>query len=185
MNTISAVVKQLISVANFIGLIKDFTRSTAISMTYFVDDSRSRTIKGEKQVQKLVRVKNAYLNHNYTNKVINLTGETTFVAEEMKGKERVSTTLIRSLKTGEMMLDAKILKTEAVELLGYYHNGNEITEAEAVALDLWAPIYFNPTPKKTAGRGLVAVEDDFRMITPYISRITEIKFNGTEYLITE
>jgi len=177
--------QQPISVANFTELIKDFTRSTAVSMTYFVDDSRSRVVKGEKQVQKLVRVKNAYINHNYTNKVINLTGETEFKAEEMKGKERVSTTLIRSLKTGEMMLDAKILKTEAVELLGYFHKGNPITEAEALALDLWTDSYLNPTPKKTAGRGLVAVEDDFRMITPYISRITLIKFCGTDYLITE
>ena len=175
--------QQPISVANFTELVKDFTKSTAISMTYFVDDSRSRVVKGEKQVQKLVRVKNAYINHNYTNKVINLSGETEFKAEEMKGKERVSTTLIRSLKTGEMMLDAKILKTEAVELLGYFHNGNPITEAEALSLDLWTDSYLNPTPKKTAGRGLVAVEDDFRMITPYISRITLIKFNGTEYLI--
>jgi hypothetical protein len=129
--------QQPISVANFTELVKDFTRSTAVSMTYFVDDSRSRVVKGTKQVQKLVRVKNAYINHNYTNKVINLTGETEFKAEEMKGKERVTTTLIRSLKTGEMMLDAKILKTEAVELLGYFHNGNPITEAEALALDLW------------------------------------------------
>lgn len=182
MNT-AILTQQPISVANFTELVKDFTRSTAISMTYFVDDSRSRVVKGTKQVQKLVRVKNAYINHNYTNKVINLSGETTFVAEEMKGKERVSTTLIRSLKTGEMMLDAKILKTESVELLGYFHNGNPITESEALALDLWTDSYLNPTPKKTAGRGLVAVEDDFRMITPYISRITLIKFNGTEYLI--
>jgi len=177
--------QQPISVANFTELIKDFTKSTTISMTYFVDDSRSRVVKGEKQVQKLVRVKNAYINHNYTNKVIKLSGETEFKAEEMKGKERVSTTIIRSLKTGEMMLDAKILKTEAVELLGYFHNGKEITEAEAILMGLWTDSYFNPTPKKTAGRGLVAVEDDFRMITPYISRITLIKFNGTEYLISE
>ena len=175
--------QQPISVANFTELVKDFTKSIAISMTYFVDDSRSRVVKGTKQVQKLVRVKNAYLNHNYTNKVINLTGETEFKAEEMKGKERVSTTLIRSLKTGEMMIDAKILKTEAVELLGYFHNGNPITEAEALALDLWTDSYLNPTPKKTAGRGLVDAEHNFNMITPYISRITLIKFNGTEYLI--
>ena len=58
MNT-AILTQQPISVANFTELVKDFTRSTAISMTYFVDDSRSRTIKGTKQVQKLVRVKNA------------------------------------------------------------------------------------------------------------------------------
>jgi len=177
--------QQPISVANFAELVKDFTRSTAVSMTYFVDDSRSRVLEGKKQVQKLVRVKNAYLNHDYTNKVIIKTDNPEFVAHELKGKERVSTTLIRSLKTGELMLDAKILKTEAIELLGYFHKGNPITEAEAFALNLWTDSYLNPKPKKTAGRGLVAVEDDFNMITPYISRITLIKFCGTEYLITE
>lgn len=173
----------LISVESFANLIKPFTASSFISMTYFVDDSRSRTVNGQKQVQKLVRVKTASINHNYENKVKNLTGCEDFKAEEMKGKERVSTTLIRSLKTGELMLDAKILKTEAVEPLGYYHNGKEITEAEAIALDLWAPAYYNPAPKKTAGRGLVDEADDFRMITPYLSRILMIKFNGTEYTL--
>lgn len=176
--------QQPISVANFVELVKDFTRSSGVSLTYFVDDSRSRTIKGNKQVQKLVRISNnAYLNHDYTKKVINLTGATDFVAEQLKGKTRISTTILQSDKTAEFMLDIKVLRTEKIELLGYYHNGNEITEAEAVALDLWAPIYFNPTPKKTAGRGLVDAEDDFNMITPYISRILQIKFNGTEYLI--
>ena len=173
----------LISVESFATLVKPFTRSAAISMTYFVDDSRSRTVKGQKQVQKLVRVKNAYLNHNYENKVKNLTGCENFKAEELKGKTRISSTLLKSNSTGELMLDAKILKTEAVELLGYYHNGNPITEAEAVALDLWAGTYYNPTPKTTAGRGLVSEEDDFRMITPYLSRILIIKFNGTEYTL--
>jgi hypothetical protein len=177
--------QQPISVANFAELVKDFTRSTAVSMTYFVDDSRSRTIKGAKQVQKLVRVKNAYLNHDYTNKVIIKTDNPEFVAHELKGKTRISTTILQSNSTAEFMLDAKILKTEAVELLGYFHKGNPITEAEALALDLWTDSYLNPKPKKTAGRGLVAVEDDFNMITPYISRITLIKFCGTEYLITE
>ena len=176
--------QQPISVTNFVELVKDFTPSTAISLTYFVDDSRSRTIKGVKQVQKLVRISNnAYLNHDYTNKVKNLTGSTDFVAEGLKGKSRISTTILQSDSTNEFMLDIKVLRTEKIELLGYYHNGKEITEAEAVALELWAPIYFNPTPKKTAGRGLVDAEHNFNMITPYISRILKIKFRGTEYLI--
>jgi hypothetical protein len=183
MNT-EILTQQQINVADFTNLVKYFTRSTAVSMTYFVDDSRSRTIKGTKQVQKLVRVKNAYLNHDYTNKVEGFIGEE-FIAQELKGKTRITSTILQSNSTAEFMLDAKILKTEAVELLGYFHKGNPITEAEAVALDLWAPIYFNPTPKKTAGRGLVAPQNDFRMITPYISRILKIKFCGTEYLITE
>ena len=106
-----------ITITALITKLLNFTKSTAISMTYFVDDSRSRTIGGQKQVQKLVRIKNGYLNHNYENKVKNLTGEADFKAEEMKGKTRISSTLIRSDKTGEMMLDVKILKTEAVGAL--------------------------------------------------------------------
>lgn len=183
--TIPQQTQQGITLNSLIEKLMNFTRSSAISMTYFVDDSRSRTINGQKQVQKLVRIKNTYLNHSYENKVKNLTGETEFKAEEMKGKTRVSTTLIRSDKTGEMMLDAKILKTEAVELVDYYHNGKVITEAEAIAADLWTPAYYNPAPKKTAGRGLVTDADDFRMITPYLSRILRLKFAGVEYLITE
>ena len=169
-----------ISLTALITKLYDFTRSCAISMIYFVDDSRSRTVNGQKQVQKLVRIKNGYLNHKYENKVRNLTGDTNFKAEEMKGKTRISSTLIRSDKTGEIMIDVKILKTEAVELLGYYHNGKEITEAEAIAADLWAPAYYNPAPKKTAGRGLVDAEDDFKMITPYLRRILRLKFDGVE-----
>lgn len=183
MQVLETVKPTLISVESFGNLVKPFTRSTAISMTYFVDDSRSRTVKGQKQVQKLVTVKNCYLNHNYENKVRNLTGDTTFQAEELKGKTRISTTLLKSNKTGELMLDAKILKTEAVTLLGYYHNGNIITEAEAVSLDLWAESYYKPKEKQTAGRGTVSVADDFRMITPYLSRILMITFNGTEYTL--
>jgi hypothetical protein len=178
--------QQPISVENFTNLIKDFTRSTSVSLTYFVDDSRSRTIKGEKQIQKLVRISNnAYLNHDYTNKVKVLSGDNTFVAHELKGKTRISSTILQSQKTNEFMLDIKVLRTEKVELLGYFHNGKEITEAEAISMELWAPIYYNPTPKKTAGRGLVSEQDDFNMITPYISRICLIKFNGTEYLINK
>jgi hypothetical protein len=177
--------QQPISVENFKNLLLNFTRSTSISLTYFVDDSRSRTIKGNKQVQKLVRISNnAYLNHDYENKVKKLTGED-FVAEQLKGKTRITSTIIQSNSTAEFMLDIKVLRTEKVELISYYHNGNPITEAEAISMDLWAPAYYNPEPKKTAGRGTVSEEDNFTMITPYISRICVIKFNGTEYLITE
>ena len=178
--------QQQISVENFKSLVLNFTRSCGISLTYFVDDSRSRTIKGNKQVQKLVRISNnAYLNHDYENKVKKLTGCEDFVAEQLKGKTRITSTILQSNSTAEFMLDIKVLRTEKIELLGYFHNGKEITEAEAISMDLWAPAYYSPAPKKTSGRGLVSAEDDFNMITPYISRICVIKFNGTEYLITK
>lgn len=180
----AVLIQQPISVENFKNLVIDFTRSCGVSLTYFVDDSRSRTIKGNKQVQKLVEISNnAYFNHNYEKKIINLTGRIDFKAEPLKGKTRITSTILQSNKTSEFMLDIKVLRTEKITLLGYFYNGKEITEAEAISMDLWTDSYYNPTPKKTAGRGLVDEEDDFNMITPYISRILKIKFNGTEYLI--
>ena len=70
-------------------ILSTITKSTTISLTYFVDESKSRQIGGAKQVQKRVKVNNLYLNHNYANKVNNLNGTTKFVAQELKGKERI------------------------------------------------------------------------------------------------
>jgi hypothetical protein len=168
--------------ANILANIK---KSTFCHILYMVDDSRSKTMKGIKQVQKLVKITNVALNHNYQNKVINLTGNSDFKAEEMKGKTRICSTLIKSDKTGELMIDGKVLNKEVAKVLGYFHKGNEITETEAVKLDLWTPAYYNPTPVKTMGRGLVSEENDFRIINTYLSRIISLKLEGEWYSVTQ
>ena len=159
------------------------TKSTVISVTYIVDDSLSRTVKGEKQVQKKVKVSHLYLNHDYQNKVRNLTGDTTFESFEMKGKTRICSTLVRSDKTQELLLDGKILKSCNTEILELYHNGEVITKEEAETLNLWTPAYYKETEVSTAGRGLVSEEDDFRMITLSLSKIETIKISGVVYTI--
>ena len=161
----------------------NITRSTVCNVTYLVDDSRSITIKGIKQVQKLVNISNVYLNHDYTKKVINLSGNTNFVAQELKGKTRICSTLIQSDTTNELMIDGKVLKSEAVTILGFYHNGNQIFEAEAHDNGLWANSYYKPSEKQTMGRGTVSVEDDFNIINTYLKRIVYIKLEGTMYEI--
>ncbi len=174
-----------ISVKTLANLLCNITKSTICNITYLVDDSRSKTIKGVKQVQKLVNISAVYLNHDYTKKVINLTGNTNFVARELKGKTRVCSTLIQSDKTGELMIDGKILNSESINVLGYFHEGKEITESEAIAKELWTPAYYNPTESNTKGRGLVEMEDDFNIINTYLKRIVKIKLEGTLYEITE
>jgi len=164
-----------------IELLGNYTKSTAIAIEYVTDESKSRTIKGEKQLQKRVYIGNLFLNHNYTNKVQNLTDNKDFEAHEMKGKSRISTTLIQSEKSGEILLDGKILKSESVKRVCFYHNGNEISEDKAKELNLFAPAYFDTDNTKTSGRGSVSVEDDFRMITLGIAKIKYIKFKGEEY----
>jgi len=186
-NLIASAVETLtkVTVNQLAEILKGITKSTVCNVIYTVDDSRSRTIAGKKQVQKQVQIKHVFLNHDYQNKVRNLTGVTDFVAMELKGKSRVCSTLVASDKTRELMLDGKVLSSGKPEILGFYHNGNEVTEMEAIALELWAPAYYNPSDKETAGRGLVMEEDNFNIINPYLSRINRIKLEGTWYLVTK
>jgi len=170
-------------------LLANITKSTVVSLTYFVDESKSKTVQGKKQVQKRVKVNNLYLNHNYTNKVQNLTGNTEFVAHELNGKERICSTIIASQSKanfGRLMLDGKILHTESTKVLGYFHNGFEIElnkkDASFGRFDLVAPSFYAESTY-TSGRGTVSQEDDFRMITPFLDNIETIKIQGQEYLI--
>tara|TARA_R110000796_G_scaffold58413_5_gene134953 strand:- start:38350 stop:38940 length:591 start_codon:yes stop_codon:yes gene_type:complete len=170
-------------------LLATITKSTVISLTYFVDESKSRTISGNKQVQKRVKVNNLYLNHDYSNKVKNLTGSTEFVANELNGKTRICSTIIASKSKknfGKLMLDGKILHTESTNLLGYFHNGLSIeldkNNPTIGRNDLVAPSFYQKSTY-TSGRGLVSQEDDFRMITPFLDNVETIKIQGQDYLI--
>jgi len=164
-------------------LLCNITKSTICNITYLVDDSRSKTVKGIKQVQKLVNISAVYLNHDYTKKVINLSGDTSFVAQEMKGKTRVCSTLIQSDKTNELMIDGKVLNSESAKILAFYHNGKEITEAQAVAY--FTQTNFTQTNKKPMGRGIVSEENDFSIINTYLKRIVKIQLERTLYEIVK
>jgi hypothetical protein len=176
-------IKSTLSVNEIFNLLVNETKSTVVSIEYITDDSRSKTIKGQKQVQKHVRINNLYLNHSYEQKVQRLTGDTDFHSFELKGKTRISSTIIQSDKSGEFLLDGKILNSESVKLINLFHDGEIITEAQGVAMDLWTNTYYNPTEKTTSGRGSVSEDKDFKMITLGLSKIIKIKFQGTEYMV--
>ncbi len=170
-----------INKSDLVKLLTNTTKSTVVNVEYVVDDKRSKVVNKLNQIQKHVKITHLYLNHDYTKKVQNLTNNSEFEAFELKGKTRLSSTVLISDKTNEFLLDGKILNSEVTEILGYYHNGNEITEAEGVALGLWTNSYYNPSPKKTSGRGTVSGDDDFKMITLGIKNIIKIKLNGVHY----
>lgn len=176
-------IKSTLSVNEIFNLLVNETKSTVVSIEYITDDSRSKTIKGQKQVQKHVRINNLYLNHSYEQKVQKLTGNSDFQSFELKGKTRISNTIIQSDKSGEFLLDGKILNSESVHIINYFNNGEIITEAQGVAMDLWTNTYYNPTEKTTSGRGSVSEDKDFKMITLGLSKIVKIKFKGTEYMV--
>ena len=173
-----------VTVEELEAILNNVTASTVANVTYLVDDSRSKTKQGKKQVQKLVNISHVYLNHKYAQKVTNLTDEK-FEARPLEdfGKTRISSTVIKSLKTDATMIDGKVLKSEAAQILAYFHEGNEITEAQAIAQELWAGAYFKPSTKKTMGRGTVSEEDNFGIINTYLSRIKIIKLQGITYKV--
>tara|TARA_R110000772_G_scaffold219593_2_gene330149 strand:+ start:3451 stop:4041 length:591 start_codon:yes stop_codon:yes gene_type:complete len=170
-------------------ILANITKSTTISLTYFVDESKSRVIGGEKQVQKRVKINNLRLNHDYGNKVNNLNGTTDFVAQPLNGKKRLTSTLLSSLSKknyGRVMLDGKILKTESRHLLGYFHYGKEIQLSKSDSTfgrtDLVAPSFYVKSTY-TSGRGTVSQENDFMMITPFLTSIESIKIQGQQYVV--
>ena len=173
----------VVTVDELANILKDVTKSTVVSVVYTVDHAQSKSVKGAKQVQKTVQINNVYLNHDYTNKVKNLTGNTEFVAQPLKGKSRVCSTLLMSDKNDALMLDGKVLKSESAKIVSLQHNGVTITEAQAIALELWANAYYKETVKKTSGRGTVSAEDDFRVINTYLSRLDRIKIQGITYIV--
>jgi hypothetical protein len=183
-NSQETIVKsEIISVNDLLNLLLPITKSTVISIEYLVDVAESKTVKGQKQVQKLVRINNVYLNHDYTKKVQKLTGNSDFEAQPLKGKSRISSTILQSDKSGDYLLDGKVLYKESVNLLSYFHNGNEISKESAEELDLFAPAYYKPKEINTKGRGTVSEEDDFYIINTNLTKIMKIKVLGKEYRV--
>ena len=164
-------------------LVVNRTKSETCSVEYITDHNESKQVKGLKQVKKQVKISVLYLNHKYEQKVQRLTNDDTFKALELKGKTRISSTIIQSDKSGEYMLDGKILNSESVKIINLFHKGEIITESQAVSLDLWANSYYKETEKSTSGRGSVSIEDDFKMITLSLSKIIKIKIGGVQYTI--
>lgn len=164
-------------------LVVNRTKSESCKVRYITDHNLSKQVKGQKQIQKEVVINNLFLNHKYEQKVQRLTGNEDFKAHELKGKIRVSSTILQSEKTSEYLLDGKILNTESVKIINLFHNDKIITESQAVSLDLWANSYYKETEKITSGRNSVAIENDFKMITLSLSKIIEIKIGGVQYTI--
>ena len=171
-------------------ILSSVTKSTICNVTYLVDESKSKTVSGKKQVQKRVNIANLYLNQDYGKKVNNILkgkqdDSKPFVAQPMNGKERINTVLVASLKTGKVLLDGKVLFSESRNLLGYFHNGKEIQASKndsSLNGHLFAPsFYANKT--YTSGRNRIDEENDFCMITLGLDNIESIKFQGQWYFV--
>jgi hypothetical protein len=169
-------------------ILRNTKGTTFASLTYKVDESKSKTINKKKVLQKEVTV-NVTLNSNYENKVNRILetkqGEhANFVSKEMNGKTLSfpDCKCIVENKKAEKMLYCAI-EHNAKRLTTYFHNDVVITKEKAIEKGLFTPAFFKA--KDTSGRGVVKKENDFSLITPKIENIKRITLNKEEYFITD
>jgi hypothetical protein len=190
-----------VTTLELVQILMTITKSMFGSVIYFVDEGKSRSVKGKKVLQKRVFNPSIVLNHKYGQKVNNLlkkalkdglvTAEQllykygfdvendVFVPREMKGKTRVSSSLVQADKTKAFILDAKSLKN-ATPKVQLFHNNQAISRQEAIEQNLFTPSALTSKPK-TKGRGLLPEELDFEFCAPYVERIEFLKLNNTVY----
>ena len=179
-----------VTAAELVAIVKPVTKSQPVSIVYETAHEYSRTVNKTKPLTKVTRVINAWLNHDYTKKVRNLTGDTSFQSYEMKGKTRISSTVVQADKSGLFMLDYKVLNVNDPDqctqffTLGYKYNGVEISFEDAVKADYFTPAMFKEqADEKTSGRGLVEFEEDFQMFTLGFDKIQRLVMGGVEYIV--
>ena len=178
-----------VTAAQLAAIVQPVTRSQMITIIYEGAHRFSREVKKVKPLTAVTKVVNAYLNHDYGNKVRNLTGSTEFQSYEMKGKSRLSSTVVQSDKTGELLLDYKGLlindptKGTRFETLSLKYNGVEISYGDAVKNGYFQPAMFKENETQTSGRGLVEKDQDFRMFTLGFDKIQRLIMDGVEYIV--
>lgn len=154
--------------------------SQVINLTYSTAESKSRTKKGKKVLNKVV-CRNAYLNHDYSKKVNDRVGGG-FVAEKASGRKGTERKFITESDkvAGKLYLTLHTHKNDFVKT-DYFlaENGESIdlsTKELKLASGLFMPSYFEP--KTTAGRGRVAENDDFNHFATCLDNILQVKAKG-------
>lgn len=178
--------KNTIKISQLVELLNEKRGATFASVLYYVDEGDSRTVKGQKLLQKLVAA-NITLNSNYEDKVNRLLekqGDTPdFEAKKMNGFRHIegyAPCVVMNEKTGELAL-SHIHEHGRKPKVFLFYKGKPITREEAIRQNLFAPSAF--APKRTAGRGAVAEKNDFKFRNLYLKNILEIKLFGVRYRI--
>ena len=171
-----------------IQMIRNINGATFASLTYRVDESKSKTVMKKKLLQKEVTV-NVSLNAIYSNKINKILDKKQdetpdFTAQKMNGKEYSfdgCKSIVENAKGNRMLYC--FIEHNAKRLTTYFYNDCVITKENAIKKDLFTPAFFKP--KDTVGRRNVDKQYDFSVITPSIKNIKRIKINKEEYFIVD
>ena len=153
------------------------------NVVYFVNESGSIVRQGKKQLQKLTRTQ-ITIGSNYEariNRDLEKQGEdANFTAQGMSGQTKINQYVSQADKTGLFKLNA-VVENHVIPTTVYFHEDMRISKADAIAQGLFAPSYF--AEKKTAGRGNMSEEKDFKFITLGFENIISLRMGGVKYLI--
>lgn len=158
------------------------------NITYLVDESKSKQVKGKRMLQKMVET-NATIGSDYTkkvNKILDKEGkEIDFVAQPMKGKEYVSegNPVCQDTKTGEKRYLVFIVEGHTKPQTQLILDGKTVDRA-----DVWNENYITPAglkPNAVAGRGTINEENNFFFRTLNFDNLISYNMNGKMYLIED
>lgn len=157
--------------------------ATFAHLVMFGDEHGSRTVKGAKALQKLT-FRNITIGSDYEARVERRIDEE-FESQAMSGKEFVEGTncLARATKNPSKLYLVCDQELKTKVHTNFFHNGQPIKKADAIAQNLFAPSYF--TPKSTAGRGQVSEEKNFFRLTVGLENVIALTYKGQKYRIAD
>ncbi len=156
------------------------------SMTYLCDESKSKTVGGEKMLQKFVTT-NATIGSDYqkkVNRILDKEGkEVDFIAQPQKGKEYVSegNPVVIDTATRTKHYLVFIVENHTVPNSQLILNGKPVERK-----DVWNSTYITPAGLKEApiaGRGEINEENNFFFRTLNFDNLISFNMNGNFYLI--
>lgn len=174
---------KVISRVDLLAMLSKNKGVTFAHVVAFTDEHGSRTAGGRKVLQKLT-FRNVTIGSSYESRVERrIEGE--FESQEMKGKAFVEGTNCVAYATQNEAKKYLVCDQElkAKVHTQFFHNGQPIKKADAIAQNLFAPSYF--TEKKTAGRGLVSEDKNFFRLTIGLDNIIAITLRGQKYRIAD
>lgn len=156
------------------------------NITYFVDESKSKTKGGKKMLQKSVCV-NATIGSDYAKKVnkilVKENKDIDFVAAPMNGKDYVvdGSPVLTDTKTGTKKYLVVIIENHTTPETQLFSNGKKVDRA-----DVWNEDYITPAglkPNAVAGRGTIDKENNFFFRTLNFDNLLGFNMNGNIYLV--
>jgi len=167
-----------------------FSGVTFANVIYKNDYSKSKTVKKQKQLQKITEVR-ITVGSDYTSKVQRIevkkqgAESSDFKANKMSGKSYtngVENPVVHADKNPSKRMLVMIIENGVKHNTVYLHGGEIVTMKQAEEMDLLTPAHYKPNAV-VVGRGAVNEENAFKFNTLGFDKIQQITINKTDYII--